>query len=1664
MNPMITIPKFENRQFNFRLKRILTHDSNETIGQLKLVKSTNASIPCGKLKFTLGNGFSELSIYLNSSTGELQASRSLWEKQEYQQLILSVNVKSVDNNNLSDSALVIISWEAEYVNKKHNNKTCFDKQDCIPQEGERNDSKSGIVKRSFMNYQAIELALTREDIQPTEKICNGEAWSVTAKIIFPPGNHNVYIELYAPKHVNKYCGYVKYFGNPFTGRNVKVGKIDLNSAIQTETNPDDPEQFRHITVGLKNVEVKNETSSTLQSFSIYLEFAVILSESVDLTLNASLNAGILLHSKDLVWVGLFNLIYSKTCPILPIDLNISSYPKHMIPTDITVVTADIFLPILKENYTFSVYSVGQSATIASLDLEKGEGFKKREPKSVIKTTHEEILNDSIITKRIDIFVEELHNIFGLIYHAPKQSKTVKLIAYIQILARPSTRVIIGFRVHPSNREVIHKECNIPIFVDSDRIEMLPPHLEYNHSSIAETEKFGDINFTINFPHSSKQTYSLKLKFDKFILGEICYAIITDIGAGIKRRFPGSEKRPIVVLAVRTPTTQVPTEGYYTTLFAVITWSEMIVYSPVRIVLQMFSHDSMLVEQKFCSIGKALETVVPINAEMSINSSNVGRIELPSVFVQSGNNYTHEERSMTIKYVIEINEIKNITVNLDVLFNGEKISKQITFVPDSCTLPAPLSVDQRPFALLQSLLISRADNYVHPDSFSIIMASIVLSPRARQKYTMKIETSKIPNEVQLFTPKILDTGLAITSYKFQFNVTNNTAYVEIGNQQFEDNRGKDGAISKNEPTSINIIMPMSISSSVSNSIDLKLVFPGRNNTYELPFIFKIGPSQAMPPTILSSITYKIDAINFDKRPEFNDMPLTPGEIGRIYNRIYLNLPKCEEYQISFSTLPNSLWPVDIIDIRILDVSRYLWISDLSDYQVIFSSRPGSTTTDTALMKLMICAPAGFGNDIRIDVFVRPWIRNNNNEKLKSQHSVQINGNIKISSTNSEFPLNACTFNVSGEKIMEQYILQTNQPSSVKQMLDISAYATDNLTRQPGETTEFTFLIKVPENSKLPNCSVGFSSGHSEINNESELTILNVDIEFGGVFRTSQTEKFTVEYTSKYLNGQKDTASIDFGSLVNPGSFNGRFQNSIKINVTARVSDSRVVNNGSKIKLIMMVNFGNFTGTTEIFQLIKRKGSERAIISTDLQEKHEVGKDKQYYSDGDKLMLNLKIKMEHSSSLECSRHTLNIYPGVSVKNAEVSSLLSDLSFNYSIVPNTKQSGPLQFKGGFIRFDNEISVTIDVYFKDKIILPPHKKTAKYTIVTELVCISNNRSEQINSFISRFLSKKTVTLADINFIKTTTPHCDTIVKLTEKRNIDSCHAQSLSTLSVNNPIGGSQSNSTILHQPITILFDQLVYINQIILISLNLNNKIEMLNISSTTDGTSFKHILTVENSMTKQETKDTYFNPLLTTRGLHFIAVQSEDNTLKANFTVRIYGCKAVCDHVKFDPCSNKFIEQSTENKLIKTILMTKELLIYCDASQLKIGNITDEKHCFMITGPVPTTVIDMGQKITDIIMLLKPSNIIAGKNSHNNSTLISENMGKSWIVINQWKLKEMLLQSSEIIHSYDTPWHDIQNKSNGDPTINLCNADSDLWKFCYKGISWGSRLITYWNVQQ
>ncbi|CAH8582794.1 unnamed protein product [Heterobilharzia americana] len=147
---------------------------------------------------------------------------------------------------------------------------------------------------------------------------------------------------------------------------------------------------------------------------------------------------------------------------------------------------------------------------------------------------------------------------------------------------------------------------------------------------------------------------------------------------------------------------------------------------------------------------------------------------------------------------------------------------------------------------------------------------------------------------------------------------------------------------------------------------------------------------------------------------------------------------------------------------------------------------------------------------------------------------------------------------------------------------------------------------------------------------------------------------------------------------------------------------------------------------------------------------------------------------------------------------------------------------------------------------------------------------------------------------------------------------------------------------------------------------------------------------NSMVNEtdlEIEKKFFKPFLSTRGLHFVVTEVESLLQEVNFTIRIYGCKATSDPLTFDA----------------------------------------------------------GPKISEIIMLLQPSNIVVGRSGRDKSILISKDMGKSWLVVNYLALKELMSESSNIIHSNTMSQSPTENKNDTDITRMICDPkETSEWK--------------------
>ncbi|CAH8554835.1 unnamed protein product [Heterobilharzia americana] len=409
------IPKFSSKLYKFNLTEVTTGISGKSIGRLTLLNSSSHLISCGRVNFNLECSSDKLPVYLDGNTGVLYTRYSPWKNQKYNKLLLSVSVKMANHSEITDQAVIIISWIDNYFSTVIHNATCSDinrqkyssKDEEITNEGESKQLRR--EKRAVAKTEVAGLKLIRKESSKSVKICQGQAWSINAIIIFSPGTYDLNIQMYAPRCDNDYCGYIKYFGISSVGDAVKLNTNNSDTGGAKINYAEDPKKQRQIDLRIYNITVENQLDADDDKFGLHLQFAPILWVKNHIQPGMEAHTGIVIEIDDTILIGLAKMVYHEKCPTHSVEMTITSYPVAVFPTDIVIVAAEVFLPIVTHNYTFSVYSVGQSATISSLDLVKGEGFTKNDPKSEIKTTQEEVLRNSVITKRVDIYVKELTN-------------------------------------------------------------------------------------------------------------------------------------------------------------------------------------------------------------------------------------------------------------------------------------------------------------------------------------------------------------------------------------------------------------------------------------------------------------------------------------------------------------------------------------------------------------------------------------------------------------------------------------------------------------------------------------------------------------------------------------------------------------------------------------------------------------------------------------------------------------------------------------------------------------------------------------------------------------------------------------------------------------------------------------------------------------------------------------------------------------------------------------------------------------------------------------------------------------------------------------------------------------------------------------------------------
>nr|CAH8853124.1 unnamed protein product [Trichobilharzia regenti] len=764
--------RFSKKVFEFHVLRNVTETPNEILGHLTLNGKTIDEVnECGgQIYFVLEEKTDSIfsPFYVENSTGFIRSNglKNYWINHSSSNLSINVKVFITPDKEM-DTSQVIVFW---------------------------NSSPSTVYKRSA-NPVGNDLRITTS-YSKTTAWCIGEFIILTVQLGLPSGTTSISVKMSAPTYNSAFYGFTEFTGISNIGARILNRNFTINVMNVTGNSIYDRKTVA-TTVSLSDLMVDDIPNYT-EDYTLTLQFIVGLWPNSSTIQGKLITTQCDVYRDNLTQTNVTTNTVGSACPVSSPDITILSNIAYIVPGDIVLFEAEVLLVSEMGNYMFSVYTIGQSATISNFNITLKNGMSYTQGPGT-RQYKDGVLKKCVLAKQIDIDVIGLKSLYAMALSLPKSDRSVRLVAYIQTTSFASTRAILGFRMRHSVTSVLFQEIQVPIIADYRNFKtVLQPSMDLSmQPNVVEVEKFAEIQVAINIPPTSKQLYAFEVSLTRAILGEICYASVVEVGSGITTRIPGmrlhveyemqkltilrtlatvhigvlenptnssqdyyivfkivvkarsdpayptvtetqmdtrylimgsSQRQDSIIFSIintaippitavdspqiniyrsEPPQTE-PMDTYQAIVNAEISWSEQVIYSPIKFSFSITGSSSTVLEQKFISIGRSLVTLVPINANMSI-VNNIAVIEFPSIYVDStSNNY---DAKLTLWYAIRIVGTAKFSAKLDVSIGVYLVSGQVTFSPIAASAPPQLTSSQVPYWTLESLATSRSNTSV-----------------------------------------------------------------------------------------------------------------------------------------------------------------------------------------------------------------------------------------------------------------------------------------------------------------------------------------------------------------------------------------------------------------------------------------------------------------------------------------------------------------------------------------------------------------------------------------------------------------------------------------------------------------------------------------------------------------------------------------------------------------------------------------------------------------------------------------------------------------------------------------------------------------------------------------------------------------------------------------
>ncbi|CAH8569790.1 unnamed protein product [Schistosoma bovis] len=287
-----------------------------------------------------------------------------------------------------------------------------------------------------------------------------------------------------------------------------------------------------------------------------------------------------------------------------------------------------------------------------------------------------------------------------------------------------------------------------------------------------------------------------------------------------------------------------------------------------------------------------------------------------------------------------------------------------------------------------------------------------------------------------------------------------------------------------------------------------------------------------------------------------------------------------------------------------------------------------------------------------------------------------------------------------------------------MIEVSP---SSVTLQPGQITTINVKYIFPLNSTYLKSTIQISGTGSNKTNESIITIEDFKISLGSnLFYT--TTAYSSNYLSTYPTDQNDQLLIYFENITNIGTVSvPLMRNTLSLSVDIRLSDSKIVENGTVWPLQITGRFNAVTNISKISVSCVRTGSEKPSIHVVLSQLSSFTFSD--YPDRDVVYLQTAVQMMNGTGLECERQSIIFYLSPEIKSIIVVNQTGNIDNVTLKTPLNPVSKSVQFIAGRLYFGAKYEVIFSLKFNPSL----STTIVKYPVLVEIVCKPYERGSPV-------------------------------------------------------------------------------------------------------------------------------------------------------------------------------------------------------------------------------------------------------------------------------------------------------------------------------------------------